>query len=139
MGSRARVCVFCHDFCHCIPLLVNDDDAPSQIVRAKHQARLTAKRQQAITTHLGRVLETTEAYTRWLTEDISGKKNAAGDDSQPAGESTSDMPESSTVSTDPSEKRDRQRHRKHRAAQAHSASSSDEEYSVRLLVLYLSL
>ncbi|CAH8669868.1 unnamed protein product [Dicrocoelium dendriticum] len=44
-----------------------------KIVHAKQQVRLTAKRQQAITTHLGRVLETTEEYTRWLTQDMAGK------------------------------------------------------------------
>ncbi|CAH8442374.1 unnamed protein product [Schistosoma turkestanicum] len=45
-----------------------------KIVQAKQQVRLTAKRQQAISSHLGQVLETTEEYTRWLTEGITSCK-----------------------------------------------------------------
>ncbi|CAH8441587.1 unnamed protein product [Heterobilharzia americana] len=45
-----------------------------KIVQAKQQVRLTAKRQQAICSHLGQVLETTEEYTRWLTEGITTSK-----------------------------------------------------------------
>ncbi|XP_018648130.1 putative helicase [Schistosoma mansoni] len=45
-----------------------------KIVQAKQQVRLTAKRQQAISSHLGQVLETTEEYTRWLTEGITSSK-----------------------------------------------------------------
>ncbi|OON13340.1 protein, SNF2 family [Opisthorchis viverrini] len=45
-----------------------------KIVHAKQKARLSVKHQQAITSHLGRVLETTEEYTRWLTEGITGNK-----------------------------------------------------------------
>ncbi|KAL3312937.1 hypothetical protein Ciccas_008468, partial [Cichlidogyrus casuarinus] len=44
-----------------------------KIVKAKHQVRMAAKRQQAMTSHLGQVLETTEEYTKWLTEGITGK------------------------------------------------------------------
>ncbi|CAH8828941.1 unnamed protein product [Trichobilharzia szidati] len=46
-----------------------------KIVQAKQQVRLTAKRQQAISSHLGQVLETTEEYTRWLTEGITNSKS----------------------------------------------------------------
>lgn len=40
---------------------------------------MTAKRQQAISSHLGQVLETTEEYTRWLTEGITGAKTKRDD------------------------------------------------------------
>ncbi|VDN09493.1 unnamed protein product, partial [Dibothriocephalus latus] len=43
-----------------------------KIVQAKQKVRLTAKHQQAMNTHLGHVIETTEKYTLWLTEGITG-------------------------------------------------------------------
>lgn len=48
-----------------------------QIVLAKQQFRLNAKHQEAMTTHLGKVIETTEKYTEWLTEDL--KSNSFND------------------------------------------------------------
>uniref|UniRef100_A0A5K3FAE4 Helicase C-terminal domain-containing protein n=2 Tax=Mesocestoides corti TaxID=53468 RepID=A0A5K3FAE4_MESCO len=45
-----------------------------KIVQTKQKARLTARHQQAMSTHLGHVIETTERYTLWLTEGITGAK-----------------------------------------------------------------
>ncbi|THD22460.1 Helicase domino [Fasciola hepatica] len=75
-----------------------------KIVHAKQQARLTVKRQQAMTTHLGRVLETTEEYTRWLTEGIAGAANATistATTGGPASDSAIDMLDSKVHSIQP--------------------------------------
>ncbi|KAF7256965.1 hypothetical protein EG68_06353 [Paragonimus skrjabini miyazakii] len=74
-----------------------------KIVHAKQQARLSVKRHQAITMHLGRVLETTEEYTRWLTDGIAGTvtgEQARTGDLMDGGlsESTSDMPDCGPMS-----------------------------------------
>ncbi|VDM31077.1 unnamed protein product [Hydatigera taeniaeformis] len=45
-----------------------------KIVQTKQKARLTARHQQAMSTHLGHVIETTERYTMWLTEGMVGVK-----------------------------------------------------------------
>nr|CDS31584.1 helicase [Hymenolepis microstoma] len=45
-----------------------------KIVQTKQKARLSARHQQAMSTHLGHVIETTERYTMWLTEGIIGSK-----------------------------------------------------------------
>ncbi|KAF8569642.1 hypothetical protein P879_00459 [Paragonimus westermani] len=74
-----------------------------KIVHAKQQARLSVKRHQAITMHLGRVLETTEEYTRWLTDGIAGtvtEEHSRTGDLIEGGlsESTSDMPDCGPMS-----------------------------------------
>ncbi|VDP89554.1 unnamed protein product [Echinostoma caproni] len=107
-----------------------------RIVHAKQQARLAVKRQQAITTHLGRVLETTEEYTRWLTEGIAGTSNAqSASTGVPVSDSTSDMPESEVQLTEmtgsPSESgdvlnKDQQGNRKRKRVSTESTSSDSE-------------
>lgn len=49
-------------------------------MQTKQKARLTARHQQAMSTHLGHVIETTEKYTMWLTEGIAGAKQNSNSD-----------------------------------------------------------
>ncbi|KAL5108649.1 Helicase domino [Taenia crassiceps] len=59
-----------------------------KIVQTKQKARLTARHQQAMSTHLGHVIETTERYTMWLTEGIIGVKQPAATDQEASDKET---------------------------------------------------
>lgn len=121
-------------------------------MHAKQQARLTVKRQQAITTHLGRVLETTEEYTRWLTEGIAGTANPQTTNTATgacASESAPDLPDSDLQSnqlTDSASELDlgsgqhrKKERRRQRLTIRAATGSSDSEFTVsrffRLLLL----
>lgn len=52
-------------------------------MQTKQKARLAARHQQAMSTHLGHVIETTERYTMWLTEGIAGAKQSTTDQEIP--------------------------------------------------------
>ncbi|CDI98275.1 helicase [Echinococcus multilocularis] len=59
-----------------------------KIVQTKQKARLTARHQQAMSTHLGHVIETTERYTMWLTEGIIGAKQPTVTDQEASDKET---------------------------------------------------
>uniref|UniRef100_A0A0X3NT99 Helicase domino n=1 Tax=Schistocephalus solidus TaxID=70667 RepID=A0A0X3NT99_SCHSO len=108
-----------------------------KIVQAKQKVRLTAKHQQAMNTHLGHVIETTEKYTLWLTEGITGTSaigpnlTAATDSETAAGEPVSEpsepahqkTPLKSDISNDNSDK-------EFTADAADSEASEDDEETI---------